>query len=371
MRSVGLDLSARKICYCEVAGGQVVSRTTVRSLQNLQSLLGPGSAPARVAFEACREGWVTDAMLREWGHEPLMIDTTRVRQIGIAQHGRKNDRIDAEVIARAVERGGVPLAHVLSPHRRQLRLELGNRRALVETRTQYVVMIRGILRARGQSISACDTTNFGKRLDDAELDAETRGLVDPLRALLNPLQDQISRTEMRVEELCSTEPIIQYLSTVSGVGLIVAAAFVSVVDDAKRFRRAHHVEAYLGLVPAEHSSVHRRIGAITKEGNGYVRALLVQSAWRILQLKADDPLKKWAEQVSKRRGRRIAIIALARRLVGVLWAMWRDGRVYDPALVGRTRGQPSQQTPQIVTAALNLAARRRHIRRRVSTKTHS
>jgi len=371
MRSVGLDLSARKICYCEVAGGQVVTRTTVRSLQELQPLLGLGTAPAHVAFEACREGWVTDSVLREWGHEPLMIDTTRVKQIGIAQHGRKNDRIDAEVIARAVERGGIPLAHVLSPHRRQLRLELGNRRALVETRAQYVVMIRGIIRARGQSVGGCATNNLSKRLDDAQLDTETRELVEPLRSLLEPLENQIGRTEMRIEELCRTEPIIQYLSTVSGVGLIVAAAFVSVVDDAKRFRRSHQVEAYLGLVPAEHSSVHRRIGAITKEGNGYVRALLVQSAWRILQLKTDDPLKEWAEQVSKRRGHRIAVIALARRLAGVLWAMWRDGRVYDPALVGRTRRQSPSQTPQVVLTALALAARRRNLRRRVTVRVRS
>ena len=364
MRNIGLDLSARKICFCEVAQGQVVARTTVKSLQELQRFLGPGTTPARVAFEACREGWVTDSILREWGHEPLMIDTTRVRQIGIAQHGRKNDRIDAEVIARAVERGGVPLAHVLSPHRRQLRLELGNRRALVETRAQYIVMVRGMLRARGQSVKACDASTFARRLEEAELDAETRALVDPLRALLAPLQDQITRTEVRIEDLCHAEPVIQYLSTVSGVGLIVAAAFVSVIDDAKRFRRAHHVEAYLGLVPAENSSVHRRIGAITKEGNAYIRALLVQSAWRILQLKTDDPLKKWAEQVAQRRGRRIAVIALARRLVGLLWAMWRDGRVYDPALVGHTRRQTSTQTEQVVTTALELAAKRRRARRR-------
>lgn len=367
MRSVGLDLSARKICYCEVADGQVVARRTVRQLTELQQLLGQGTAPARVAFEACREGWITDSLLREWGHEPLMIDTTRVRQIGIAQHGRKNDRIDAEVIARAVERGGIPLAHVLSPHRQELRIELGNRRALVETRAGYVVMIRGILRARGEAIGRCEASNFGRMLEKAELKPETRMLVDPLASLLKPLAQQIARAEERIEVLCRQEPIVQYLATLSGVGLIVAAAFVAVIDDAQRFRSAHQVQAYLGLVPAEYSSVHRRIGAITKKGNGYMRALLVQSSWRVLQLKTDDPLKTWATQVAQRRGRRIAVVALARRLSGVLWAMWRDGRVYDPQLIGTGRCERPQDA-QTVALALAAASRRRILRRRATAK---
>ena len=368
MRSVGLDLSARKICYCEVADGHVVARTTVRHLQDLERLLGPGTAAARVAFEACREGWTTDSVLRQWGHEPLMIDTTRVQQIGIAQHGRKNDRIDAEVIARAVERGGIPLAHVLSPHRRELRLELGNRRALVETRAGYVVMIRGILRARGQSVRCCEASNFVRVLQNAELDNETRKLVEPLASLLTPLEQQIARTEKRIEDLCHQEPVVQYLGTVSGVGLIVAAAFVAVIDDSKRFRTAHQVQAYLGLVPAEYSSVHRRIGSITKKGNSYLRALLVQSSWRILQLKTDDPLKQWATQIASRRGRRIAVIALARRLSGVLWAMWRDGSVYDPQLIGLPHSRRRAQPADAVALALASAARRRDLRRRATSR---
>ena len=79
---------------------------------------GPSSAPARVAIEACREAWFAHDTLRAWGHQVLLVDTTRSRQLGIGQHGRKNDRIDAEQLARAVERGGIPLAHLLSPHHR-------------------------------------------------------------------------------------------------------------------------------------------------------------------------------------------------------------------------------------------------------------
>jgi hypothetical protein len=77
------------------------------------------------------------------------------------------------------------------------------------------------------------------------------------------------------------------------------------------------------------------LGAITKQGNSYLRMLLVQAAWNILRSKGDDPLKSWATQVAARRGKRIAVVALARRLVGVLWAMWRDGTDYDAQELAR------------------------------------
>ena len=123
MRKVALDLAERKISYCEVESGKAIVRRTASSLSLLRDLLGPGRPPARVAIEACREAWHVHAVLEKWGNEVLLVDTTRVRQLGIGQHGRKTDRIDAEVLALAVERGTIPEAHVLSPARQRLRLE--------------------------------------------------------------------------------------------------------------------------------------------------------------------------------------------------------------------------------------------------------
>ncbi len=333
MRTVALDLGS-KISFCEVKDGQVVTRATETSLSGLERLLGPNTPPAKVAFEACREAWAVYDQLEAWGHEPLMLDTTRVRQLGIGQHKRKNDRIDAETMARALEIGRIPLAHVLSPHRRELRMQLTVRRALVETRAAYVTQIRGLARAHGKRLPNCDTENFLERLRETPLDEATRALVEPLVKALEVLTPQIALVEKKLEQLCAVEPVIKRLRTVPGIALIVAAVFVSVIDEAKRFRRAHHVEAYVGLVPSEHTSVHRRLGAITKQGNSYLRALLVQAAHSVFRLRADDPLKRWGEAIAQRRGKRIAVIAVARRLVGILWAMWRDGSVYNPTQLG-------------------------------------
>src|SRR5262249_19703211 len=171
-------------------------------------------------------------------------------------------------------------------------------------------------------------------LGPTALDEQTRALSESLAKMLEALNPQIALVEQKLEQLCAGEPVIGRLSTVPGVGLLVAAAFVSVVDEAKRFRSAHEVESYLGLVPSEDTSIHRRLGGISKQGNSYARALLVQGAHSVFRLRADDPLKRWGESIEQRRGKRIAVVAVARRLVGILWAMWRDGSVYDPTKLG-------------------------------------
>jgi transposase len=333
MRIVALDLG-NKISYCEVKDGVVIERATATSLSALTRLLGPNTPAAKVAFEAGRDAWIVHDQLQAWQHEPLMLDTTRVRQLGIGQHKRKTDRLDAETMARALEAGRIPLAHVLSPQRRELRMQLSVRRALVETRASYVTTIRGLARACGKPLPSSSTKDFLGHVRATPLDETTRALVAPLAQALEVLNPQIVLVEKKLEHLCAQEPVIKLLDTTPGVGLIVAAAFVSVIDEAKRFRRAHDVESYLGLVPSENTSGKRRLGAITKQGNSYLRALLVEAAHSIFQLSADDPLKRWGESIEQRRGKRTAVVAVARRLAGILWAMWRDGTAYNPTQLG-------------------------------------
>ena len=193
-----------------------------------------------------------------------------------------------------------------------------------------------------------------------------RRLLEPLLTSLETIGAELKVTEQQLAQLCAQEPIVTLLATTPGVATIVAAAFVSVIDDAKRFRNAHQVESYLGLVPTENSSGGiRRVGAISKQGNSYARSLLIESAWTILRnAPAEDPLKQWGEVVTKRRGKRIAVVALARRLVGVLWGMWRDGTFYDPRVlaVSGSRGLTrSAQTLEERAAALHRASKKQRM----------
>jgi len=357
MRKVALDLGARKTAYCEVQNGQVIQRATVTSIETLESLLGPEHPPAEVAIEACREAWHVHDLLSCWGNRVVLVDTTRSRRLGIGQHGRKTDKIDAEVLALALERGGIPVAHVLSPHRRELRRWLNVRRALVESRAQLVTTSRGLAREQGVQLPRCPTANFLRHT--SKLTMQPLEVIAPLLKLLETVNAELAVVDAKLAVMCETEPVVKLLMTAPGVGPTVAASFVSVVDDAKRFQSPHHVESYLGLVPSEDSSGgKRRLGAISKKGNSYLRSLLVQGAWSILT-KGDrhDPLRLWTEAVAERRSKKIAVIALARRLAGVLWAMWRDSKPYNPALLASASGQGTRENARALQAqAIKLTA---------------
>lgn len=373
MRTVALDLGARKTTICEVKDEKVIQRGSVRELCDLSRWIGPNTPGATVAFEACREGWHVAAMLKKWGHTPVMVDTTRSRQLGIGRHGRKTDRIDAEVLARALEKGAIPAAHILSPNRQRLRFQLSVRRTLVTTRAEFVAAIREIVRAHGEKVGSCKAADFAAKLRATPLCEETRGLVNPLATLLDFLGAEIEEVERKLVQLCAEDRAIDLLATAPGVALIVAAAFVSVIDEAKRFRRAHEVESYLGLVPSEDTTGgKRRLGAISKHGNGYVRAMLVQAAWTILRRKAEDPLVAWGRAIAERRGKRIAVVAVARRLAGILWAMWRDGTVYEPERLGLASAAGLKRQAQgieIQAEAMARASKKIARRKRTAKKT--
>jgi transposase len=275
-------------------------------------------------------------------------------------------------LALAVERNQIPTAHVLSPQRQQLRMKLSVRRALVETRAQYVTTIRGLVRAQGGRLPSCTVDHFVAHVRRAALDDAVRELVAPLLEVLGQLDQKLAQLERELEQQCAQEPVIALLMTAPHIGVVTAAAFVSVIDDARRFRNARKVGAYLGMAPSEKSTGdRRRLGSITKQGNGYVRSLLVEVSWSILRRRSDDPLHRWAQAVGKRRGNRVAVVGLARRLAGVLWAMWRDGTVYDPARVGNriARGLALQaQDINLCAAAIKRAADK--VRRRARRYQH-
>ena len=376
MRKVALDLGTRKTTYCEVQDARVVQRATVTAVQSLDSLLGSEQPAAVVAIEACREAWFVHDLLTSWGNQVVLVDTTRSRRLGIGQHGRKTDRIDAEVLALALERGGIPVAHVLSPHRRELRRWLGVRRALVESRAQLVTTARGLAREYGAPLPRCTTERFVRNVRKLQSDPKLGATLEPLLKMLETTSVELERVEQELAKLCVTEPLVSLLATAPGIGPVVAASFVSVIDEAKRFRSAHHVQSYLGLVPTEDSSGgKRRLGAISKKGNKYLRALLVQSAWTILRT-ADrtDPLRMWAEAVAARRGKPIAVIALARRLVGVLWAMWSKSTVYNASHLATLNSRGLTQAAQSLEFridALKRASKKLSMKRLTATEvTH-
>jgi transposase len=209
-----------------------------------------------------------------------------------------------------------------------------------------MVLVRSLLRREGIRVPSAEGEVFARRVQDLELPVHLVAEVAPLLSLLAPLNEQITLLDQQLARIACTNETAPRLTTVPGVGAVTAVSFLATLDQATRFQSAHQVASYLGLVPMEWSSSEtQRRGHITKAGNGRMRWLLVEAAWRVLagrKSPAAAPLRGWAERIAQRRGRSIAAVALARRLAGILYAVWRDRCNYDPLkLEARARSSKS------------------------------
>ena len=335
MRTLALDLGKNSIDWCEVKEGRVIGRGRVQNMQSLRPVLDVGEGPMRIGFEACREALHVHEVMLSWGHQPQVFDTTRVRRLaGIGEHGRKNDRIDAERLALALEREHMVFAHVLSEDGRRLRELQELHRALVQTRKRLTIHARGILRGRGIDLPGCAIEDFSHHLRKAELPDTMRQLVSSLLAPLESVQPEIARVDLQIHELCvgQRDPVVTRLASIPGVSLLVASAFISAIDDPFRYKNASQISSFLGLCPREESTGGRhKLGSITKQGNVYARCMLVQAAWCVIRSRdTKDTLVRWAHKTSQRRGRMRAAVAVARRLSRIMWSMWVNGTFYDP-----------------------------------------
>lgn len=245
----------------------------------------------------------------------------------------KTDRRDARTLAEACKLGAYRPAHRCSDEQRHVRAQLAVREALVRSRARLISLIRSLLRRQGYRVRSGSAKKFVDRLEELELPEDMGSEIVPLLAVMGPLNEQIERCDARIEDLSKSDAVVARLQTVPGIGPVTAAAFRATLDEVERFGGAHQVEAYLGLVPREFSSGERqRKGPITKTGNGRVRWLLVEAAWTIHRSVRPETaaLRAWALRIRDRRGKRVAAVALARRLAGILYAMWRDGTDYSP-----------------------------------------
>jgi len=216
---------------------------------------------------------------------------------------------------------------------RQRKSIVAMREALVGSRTQLINSVRGYLRTLALRVPGRTTTRFHERVRQlyAESGAEPPALVERQLLVLETLSEQIAEADRELEATAAGDPVCQRLMTVPGVGPVTAVTFVSAVDQVDRFPTAHRLESYFGLVPGERASSDRHVRTgITKAGSPRMRYLMVQAAWGAMLCKQPQPLQLWMLEVAKRRGRKAAAVALARKLVGIMFAIWRDGTTYNP-----------------------------------------
>ena len=328
MDHCAIDLGGRKSQVCVRApDGRVLfeGRLDTPSLPDFLRQVPQSRVILETAAEAFR---IADAA-KSAGHEVRVGPATLVRSLGVGARKTKTDRRDARALSEVSCRIDLPSVHIPSARSREWKSICGMHDALVSARTKLINNLRGWLRGQGLRIGRGVTETFALRMRRFSLPDYARWQVEVLAGLTEKIRESEKRIAMLAkDELC------QRLMTVPGVGPSTAVRFVAAIDDITRFESAHKVESYLGLVPGESSSSERQQRlSITKAGSASVRWVLGQAAWA-LQVRCRDPgarpLQLWAAEIVRRRGRRIATIALARKLAGILYALWRDGTTYEP-----------------------------------------
>jgi transposase len=286
-----------------------------------------GRARMRVLVESSTESeWVAQA-LEALGHEVVVADPSFAAMYATRSARVKTDGRDVAALADACRTGIYRRAHRASPEARELRQTLRVRTQLVRQRASTICLVRALLRQDGLRLASGSAEGVVGRLAKVAVPTALATALAPLRALLAHLTTTIGELDEVLHARAAQDVVTQHLMSAPGVGPVVALTFQAVLDTPTRFRDAGAVTAYLGLVPSEDSSGERRLkGSITKAGPRDLRALLVQASWVIWRGKRDPgaALRAWAHALAGRRGRRIAVVALARRLARVLFALWRD-----------------------------------------------
>ena len=336
MENIGIDVHKRESQICIVTEqGEVFEQRIRTDRARFAEVLGK-RCRAKILIEASTESEWVARCLEGLGHEVVVADPNFAAMYATRSRKVKTDKRDARTLAEACRLGAYRPAHRTSDARRHLKAQLAAREALVQTRAKFITMMGAFIRGHGLRVGTGSAAGFLDRLEKVELPGSIKSEVGPLMAVMLHLNKQIEFLDSVLEEVAKKDVDVGRLCTVPSVGPVTAAAFVAVLDDAQRFKGPHQVEAYLGLVPSERSSGEtQRKGRITKAGNGRVRWLLVQVAVSMMRLRnpATTALRKWAEGIATRRGRKTAMVALARRLAGILFALMRDGSRYVPRRV--------------------------------------
>lgn len=332
MENIGIDVAKKNSQICILTeGGELIEFRFRTSREGFAAVLGKRPR-AKVLIEACGESEWIARCIEELGHEVIVGDPGYGLMYGARGNGIKTDRRDARALAEALRVGAYRAAHRLSENQRRLRRYIVTRENLVRARTNFVVVVQALLRQDGLRVPTGSAEHLERRLAAIEIPGHLMSAIAPTLAALQVINRQIKFLDEIIAIRVEDDARAMNLRSMPQIGPLTAATFVNAVDDPARFEGPHKLEAFLGLVPRERSSGElKRRGAITKVGSARARTLLVSAAVRIRRHK-DPRLKSlwsWADKIAERRGKKVAMIALARRIAGVLFAMMRDGTTYQ------------------------------------------
>jgi transposase len=349
--TVGVDLAKNRFELAIRVGEDQPLRRERLSRQRFARFFS-NFPPSLIVMEACGSAHFWARTLVAQGHEVWLLPAQYVRAY---VRRNKTDAADAAALveaARCPDLRPVPIKAIEQQQVQQLHRV---REQLQSTRTRRINLLRGMLREFGIAVPV--GLARGRTAVREALEIADNGLPDLLRPMIaetlqeiTALTERIARIEATLTALSRTDPVVQRLLKLPGVGLLGATALRAAVGDIQRFPTGRHFASWLGLTAREHSSAEtRRLGRISKQGDTYLRTLLVHGARSALcaaarahsQGRPLDRLRLWALATEQRRGRNKATVALANKLARIIWATWRYQRPFAGDWPARLETTPS------------------------------
>jgi transposase len=334
--TVGLDLGDRSSWYCvlDESGAVVLEQRLSTTPKAIGEVFG-GMPRSRIALETgTHSPWVS-RLLSKLGHEVIVAHARNVRLIGESR--RKDDRLDAQTLARLARIDPqllCPVKHRSAKAQADLTV-IRARAGLVRARTALVNTARGLVKSYGERLRGCNVRNMNPEKAEG-LSPELQAALEPLLAGIESLSEQIRECNERIERLAQESyPQVALMKQIKGVGTLIALTFLLTLEDPHRFHKSRDVGCYLGLQPGRRNSGQSEPQMhISKEGDPYLRTLLVQGAQHILgPFGVDCDLRRWGLKLAERggkNGKKRAIVATARKLAVLLHHLWVSGEVYEP-----------------------------------------
>src|SRR5450432_4342384 len=328
MMIIGCDLhpSWQQVSWMDTETGETGERKLVHATGDAKLFYEQLAEPVLIGVEATGNSQWFVELVEDLGHEIWIGDAAQIRASYVRK--QKTDKRDAAHILKLVVEGRFPKLWTPDREQRDLRQLVLHRHKLVEIRSRVKNELQHLSMNKGMQKKRTLWSREGQQmLRELPLKPWASCRREDLLGLLEMLNQQVGTLDVAVQKAAEENPQAKLLMTQPGVGPNTALAFVLTIGDVSRFRRGKQVASYLGLIPREHSSGGRqRLGAISKQGNRFVRTLLVEAAHSANRV--DESFRKTYQQRCHRMAKGVAKVAAARKLAVRLYWMLRTNTAY-------------------------------------------
>jgi transposase len=331
---VGIDVHKN---YCEATSIDENGKPTGRwrfknqneAIEEFLPNLPPGT---RVAMESCSYFYPLYNKLEREGFQVCVAHPLKVKLI--AESRNKNDRVDANILAQLLRMNYLPTSYIPPEQTRQTRDLLRYRAALARQRTQVTNRIHHLLEKQGIKTSQLSHSDLHSKkaqenLAQLQLPPIERTVLDMELNLVQALNGAIEKANIEIAKQAKENSQVKLLMTIPGINYYSAMLLLAEIGDINRFPDAKKLCAYAGLVPSVSQSGTRTIyGHITKQGNRWIRFVLVEAAQRTTTIQQNSPLSAMYQRIKARKGSAIAKVACARKLLKIIWYMLTRNEPY-------------------------------------------